>query len=354
MEHMTITAPVLHGSKYLVHWILLNSTQGSPKIIEYFNTGIPVPYIGFGTSINITPTANNDLCDPSILHSTHADRTTHLGEEDFKENNPFLILSRYLSNAGLKLVFGESMQASKEKADEAARLRPVHLLTVYFTTNEFDQLAMIASLWKDIPCRLIQLQPNDFFTEEQGRYDTMGIDRLATLRCAGSTFGFPVLVIDGGTCLTHTSADENGKIIGGGISFGYGAQLHSIVNRIDSVALDTNVLMKEANAMLAKCQELDPFPQNTVHAVLTDVMGGISTNLRRVIKQYVKRVGSPEGMEDDGITPKARHVVIVGGDEATISDLLNQALAIDQNARPQTVRAFDVALDAVLETLAIV
>ena len=37
-----------------------------------------------------------------------------------------------------------------------------------------------------------------------------------------------------------------------------------------------------------------------------------------------------------------------------ISDLLNQALAIDQNARPQTVRAFDVALDAVLETLAIV
>jgi len=33
---------------------------------------------------------------------------------------------------------------------------------------------------------------------------------------------------------------------------------------------------------------------------------------------------------------------------------LNQALAIDQNARPQTVRAFDVALDAVLETLAIV
>ena len=215
------------------------------------------------------------------------------------------------------------MQASKEKADEAARLRPVHLLTVYFTTNEFDQLAMIASLWKDIPCRLIQLQPNDFFTEEQGRYDTMGIDRLATLRCAGSTFGFPVLVIDGGTCLTHTSADENGKIIGGGISFGYGAQLHSIVNRIDSVALDTNVLMKEANAMLAKCQELDPFPQNTVHAVLTDVMGGISTNLRRVIKQYVKRVGSPEGMEDDGITPKARHVVIVGGDEATISDLLN-------------------------------
>lgn len=37
-----------------------------------------------------------------------------------------------------------------------------------------------------------------------------------------------------------------------------------------------------------------------------------------------------------------------------ISDLLNQALSIDQNARPQTVRAFDVALGEVLETLAIV
>jgi hypothetical protein len=37
-----------------------------------------------------------------------------------------------------------------------------------------------------------------------------------------------------------------------------------------------------------------------------------------------------------------------------ISDLLSKALSIAPSARPQTVRAFDEALDTVLATLAIV
>jgi hypothetical protein len=37
-----------------------------------------------------------------------------------------------------------------------------------------------------------------------------------------------------------------------------------------------------------------------------------------------------------------------------ISDLLNKALSIHPSDRPQTVRAFDAALDAVMETLVIV
>jgi len=37
-----------------------------------------------------------------------------------------------------------------------------------------------------------------------------------------------------------------------------------------------------------------------------------------------------------------------------ISDLLNKALSINPSDRPQTIRAFDAALDAVMETLVIV
>jgi pantothenate kinase type III len=258
----------------------------------------------------------------TVIHF-HSNRTVHITEDEVLDKDPFVVLSRYLSNAGLKLVFGETMQASKENAREAARLRPVHLLTIYFIANDTELVELIASLLKDIPCRLIRLHPNDFFSKEEGRYDTMGIDRLATLRCAGCTYGFPILVIDGGTCLTHTAADENGVIIGGGISSGFGAHVHSVTNRINSMTLKTEDLMAETAVMLSQQEALDPFPKSTMRAILTDIMASITYNCRRVIKEYLKRVGEPEGFEDDGTTPKSRHVVIIGGDEAILQTLLD-------------------------------
>ena len=235
---------------------------------------------------------------------------------------PITILSRYLSNVGLKIVFGETMHASKENAEEAARLRPVHYLTVYFIANDLDQLETIASLWKDIPCRLIQLQPNDFFAIEQGRDPDMGIDRLATLRCAGCTYGFPVLVIDGGACLTHTLADEGGNIVGGGMCLGFGPTLNSIANRVYTPLIEIGNLINEAHNLVLKQEFLNPFPNNTTQAILTEVMGQITSNLRRVIKEYVMRVGESEEMEEDGSAPKPRNVVVAGGDEFIIKELL--------------------------------
>ena len=48
-------------------------------------------------------------------------------------------------------------------------------------------------------------------------YPTMGIDRALSLWGAGSVYGFPCLVIDGGTALTFTGANEEGELIGGAI-----------------------------------------------------------------------------------------------------------------------------------------
>ena len=42
------------------------------------------------------------------------------------------------------------------------------------------------------------MKGDDFFLESEGRYKTMGIDRLANLLGSGQRFGYPSLVFDGG------------------------------------------------------------------------------------------------------------------------------------------------------------
>ena len=61
-----------------------------------------------------------------------------------------------------------------------------------------------------------------------GVYPTLGIDRALAVLGAGETFGYPVLVIDGGTALTFTGADAKRRLIGGAILPGLGLQLQSL------------------------------------------------------------------------------------------------------------------------------
>jgi type III pantothenate kinase len=58
-----------------------------------------------------------------------------------------------------------------------------------------------------------------------GTYPTFGIDRALAVWGAGQTYGFPILVIDGGTALTFTGADARGRLIGGAILSGLRSQL---------------------------------------------------------------------------------------------------------------------------------
>ncbi|HBB31137.1 MAG TPA: pantothenate kinase [Cyanobacteria bacterium UBA9273] len=61
-----------------------------------------------------------------------------------------------------------------------------------------------------------------------GLYPTLGIDRALALLGAGETYGYPVLVIDGGTALTFTGADTHRHLIGGAILPGLRLQLESL------------------------------------------------------------------------------------------------------------------------------
>ena len=62
----------------------------------------------------------------------------------------------------------------------------------------------------------------------QGIYPTMGIDRALAALGAGQCYGFPVLIIDGGTALTFTGVDGNRQIVGGAILPGLRLQGRSL------------------------------------------------------------------------------------------------------------------------------
>ncbi len=65
----------------------------------------------------------------------------------------------------------------------------------------------------------------------QGLYSTLGIDRALALWGAGKTWGFPVLVIDGGTALTFTGANIHSHLMGGAILPGLGLQIATLADK---------------------------------------------------------------------------------------------------------------------------
>jgi type III pantothenate kinase len=59
-------------------------------------------------------------------------------------------------------------------------------------------------------------------------YPTLGIDRAVVIFGAGEIYGYPVLVIDGGTALTITGVDNDRHLVGGAILPGLKLQLNSL------------------------------------------------------------------------------------------------------------------------------
>ncbi|MFN9174351.1 MAG: pantothenate kinase [Synechocystis sp.] len=66
-------------------------------------------------------------------------------------------------------------------------------------------------------------------------YPTLGIDRALAVLGAGLTYGFPCLVIDGGTALTLTAVDDQRCLFGGAILPGLGLQLQSLGDRTSAL-----------------------------------------------------------------------------------------------------------------------
>ena len=107
---------------------------------------------------------------------------------------------------------------------------------------EFLPIDLQAIITK-IPIYLISVVPNQTVIWQQlsqvklitltdiplsNLYPTLGIDRALAIFGAGETYGYPVLVIDGGTALTITGIDDCRQLIGGAILPGLRLQLQSL------------------------------------------------------------------------------------------------------------------------------
>ncbi len=62
------------------------------------------------------------------------------------------------------------------------------------------------------------------------RYPSLGIDRALAVCGAGEKYGFPCLVIDGGTALTLTGVDKQRNLVGGAILAGLSQQFVALSN----------------------------------------------------------------------------------------------------------------------------
>ncbi len=96
------------------------------------------------------------------------------------------------------------------------------------------------ALWQRYPhLRLIILEDVPL----QGMYSTLGIDRALAVWGAGITWGFPTLVIDAGTALTFTGADNHQSLVGGAILPGLGLQFASLGQKTGQLPLlETNII----------------------------------------------------------------------------------------------------------------
>ncbi len=103
----------------------------------------------------------------------------------------------------------------------------------------------------------------------KGLYDSLGIDRALAVLGAGETYGWPVLVIDGGTALTFSGADATG-FKGGAIAPGLGLQISSLTDRtaaLPKIEMPPNLPSRLGDSTKAAIQS------GIIHGVLDTIIG---------------------------------------------------------------------------------
>jgi type III pantothenate kinase len=144
---------------------------------------------------------------------------------------------------------------------------PIYLISVVSNQTEiWQQLPQVKQITlSDIP--LINLYP------------TLGIDRALAVFGAGELYGYPVLVIDGGTALTITGVDENQCLVGGAILPGLRLQLRSLAT--GTAALPAIELPRQLPPRWS-----DNTPDSIASGILHTVSAGISDFIQDWQKLY--------------------------------------------------------------------
>ncbi|QLE44013.1 pantothenate kinase [Nostoc sp. C052] len=110
-------------------------------------------------------------------------------------------------------------------------------------------------------------------------YPTLGIDRALALWGAGKTWGFPMLVIDTGTALTFTAADDNQCLVGGAILPGLGLQFATLGQQTGQLPL-----LKMQNIA-----SLPPrFALNTTEAIQSGVIYTVLAGIKDFLEAWLQ------------------------------------------------------------------
>jgi type III pantothenate kinase len=148
------------------------------------------------------------------------------------------------------------------------------------------------TLWQVYPhARVLRLEQIPL----QGLYPSLGIDRALAVLGASRSLGFPVLVIDAGTALTFTAADEQAQLLGGAIVAGLQTQWRSLAQNTAALPVGdaTSATLPERWAM------------NTPDAIRSGIIYTLLASIRNYSEAWLERF--PEGA-----------IALTGGDGAML------------------------------------
>lgn len=136
-------------------------------------------------------------------------------------------------------------------------------------------------------------------------YPTLGIDRALATFGAGEIYGYPVLVIDGGTALTITGVDDNRRLVGGAILPGLRLQMRSLST--GTAALPAIVLPPQ----------LPPrWSRNTPDAIASGILHTVSAGVSDFIRDW-------QQLYSDS------HIVFTGGDGELLHSYIRSNLKLE-------------------------
>ncbi len=129
-------------------------------------------------------------------------------------------------------------------------------------------------------------------------YPTLGIDRILALFGGGQIYGFPCLVIDGGTALTFTGGNQNQELVGGAILPGINLQLKSL-------ALNTANLQE----ITINNKSISRWATNTNDAIKSGIILTLIAGIKNFIDDWLK------------LFPNSK-IIFTGGDGLLLKEYL--------------------------------
>ena len=278
-----------------------------------------------------------------------------------KTEDPLEALSNHVPHQIHVLLFGDPSSRGAMDPLSAANtnfqssLRKVPAVTVYVQSTNPAHERGILFLFSKLAHRMYGLTNYDFFSKEDGCYDTLGVDRAAAAYFAYHCFKAPVLVLDGGTALTYTACDAQGKLMGGGISLGILSRFRALSDYCGQLPLIGFDEYKQELEKIKKgdASTLPVFATNTKTAMMTSVFQEISLHCQNVILHFLdeleKRAGNGLGRKENGdentaladrdsVTKLLPKVVIAGSDNGFLETLLEKPGLVVRNEMGASIK----------------